>query len=127
MQSHRVGSRATALVASVLALAAPAVLARTLTSADGRVIEAEVLGFEGADKVIIKRADTGQSFTLPFTTFSEAEQRALRAEAAEAAKKNAALREGDITLALSRAAFAKPRAAALRPRRYPALLHVRSL
>lgn len=105
MQSHRAGLPALALL--TLALALPiAVSARTLTAADGRVIEAEVLGFEGTDKVIIKRADTGRSFTLPIATFAEADQRALRAEAAEAAKKPAALREGDVSLdILSRVRF----------------------
>lgn len=92
--------------ALAFALAASAALpARTLTSADGRVIEAEVLGFDGADKVVIKRADTGQTFTLPLTTFAEADRRALQAEAEEAAKKTAALRDGDLTLELSRLRF----------------------
>lgn len=79
--------------------------ARTLTAADGRAIEAEVLGFDGTDKVKIKRADTGQTFSLPIATFSESDQAALRAEAAEAAKKPAALPVGAVTLELSRAKF----------------------
>jgi hypothetical protein len=62
--------------------------ARTLTAADGRVIEAEVLGFEG-EKVRIRRADTGQTFTLPVEAFAEADREALRAEAAQATEKPA--------------------------------------
>lgn len=49
--------------------------ARTLTAADGRVIEAEVLGFEG-EKVRIRRADTGQTFMLPVEAFAEADREA---------------------------------------------------
>lgn len=86
-------------------LLSPGLRARTLTAADGRAIEAEVLGFEGLDKVTIKRADTGKTFTLPIATFSEADQRALRTEAEDAAKKPAALRDGDIALELSRVRF----------------------
>lgn len=85
--------------------ASPRIHARTLTAADGRAIEADVVGFEGTDKVVIKRADTGQTFTLPIATFGEADQRALRAEAGEAAKKPAALRDGDVTIELSRVRF----------------------
>jgi hypothetical protein len=87
-----------------LALLAP-LSARTLTAADGRSIEVEVLGFEPEDKVIIKRADTGQTFTLPISTFSAADQRALRAEAAEAAKNPPPLPANALTLELSRARF----------------------
>lgn len=82
-------------------------LARTLTAADGRTIEADVTGFEG-DKVSIKRADSGQAFTLPISSFAEADQVALRAEAEEAAKQAAKpvpLRDGDIQVELSRVRF----------------------
>lgn len=88
----------------LLFLSAPAD-ARTLTAQDGRTIEAEVLGFEGLEKVTIKRADTGQTFTLPITTFSEGDQRALRTEAKEAAAKPVALRPGDLMLELTRLRF----------------------
>lgn len=85
---------------------APLSEARTLTAADGRKIEAEVVGFEGTEKVTIKRADTGQTFTLPITTFDEVDQGRLRKEAAEAAKKPQALPAGAVTLdLLSRARF----------------------
>lgn len=77
-----------ALLPALLLLVGAAPLpARTLTSADGRTIEAEVLGFEGTEKVRIKRADTSQAFTLPIDTFAEADAKALRAEATEAASK----------------------------------------
>ena len=80
--------------------------ARTLTSADGRAIEAEILGFEGTEKVRIKRADTGQTFTLPIDTFGEADAKALRAEAKEAAEKPAPPPgERDIAIELSRVRF----------------------
>lgn len=80
--------------------------ARTLTSADGRAIEAEVLGFDGTEKVRIKRADTGQTFTLPIDTFGEADAKALRAEAKEAAEKPAPPPgERDIAIELSRVRF----------------------
>ncbi len=76
-------------------------VARTLTAADGRVIEAEVLGFEG-EQVRIKRADTGRVFTLPLAAFAEADQAALRVEAAKAVPKLAAK---DLALELSRVRF----------------------
>ena len=87
----------------------PASHARTLTAADGRSIDAEVLGFEGENKVKIKRADTGQTFTLPISSFSESDRTALLAEAAEAAKKAAVLPPGAVALELSRAPFATRR------------------
>lgn len=102
MHSRRAGLATLALLALV---AAPFSPARTLTAADGRAIEAEVLGFDGTDKIVIKRADTGQTFTLPITSFAAADQDALRAEAAEAAKKPPALRDGDLALELSRVRF----------------------
>ena len=110
MNSLRVAFRSSPatllLAATAFAFFAPAATARILTAADGRSIDAEVVGFEGADKVIIKRADTGQTFTLPIATFAEADQRALRSEAAEAAKKPPALRDGDVVLdILSRVRF----------------------
>jgi hypothetical protein len=86
-----------------LALIPVGLHARTLTAADGRTIEAEVLGFEGTEKVTIKRADTGQTFTLPISSFSASDQRALKAE--EAAKKDSAIKDGDLTLELSRLRF----------------------
>jgi hypothetical protein len=65
----------------------PATDARTFTSADGRTIEAEVVEFDGTEKVTIKRADTGQTFTLPISSFAEEDRAALLKEAeAEAAK-----------------------------------------
>lgn len=79
--------------------------ARTLTAADGRSIEADVVGFEGEDKVTIRRADTGRTFTLPINSFSETDRDALRAEAAEAAKKAAVLPAGAVALELSRTKF----------------------
>jgi hypothetical protein len=94
------------LLASLICAALPA---RTLTSADGRKIEAEVLGFEGSDRVTIKRADTGQTFTVPIDTFAESDRAALRTEAAAAAKKPPALRPGDLTLETSRSSFDRRR------------------
>lgn len=94
-----------ALCAATFGIASSPLDARSLTAADGRVIEVEVLGFEGTDKVRIKRTDTGQTFTLPIATFAETDQTALRAEAAEAATKPASIRDGDIALELSRLRF----------------------
>jgi hypothetical protein len=88
----------------LLLLSAPAG-ARTLTAQDGRTIEAEVLGFEGLDKVTFKRADTGQVFTLPIATFGEADQRALEAEAKQVAAKAPPLRPGDLMLEFTRTRF----------------------
>jgi hypothetical protein len=79
--------------------------ARTLTAADDRRIEADVVGFEGEDKVTIRRADTGRTFTLPIDSFAEADRSALRAEAGEAAKKTPALPSGAVALELSRSKF----------------------
>ncbi len=90
---------------TLCALSAATASARILTSADGRTIDVEVMGFEGTDKVVIKRADTGQTFTLPIDTFSERDRRALRAEAEEAAKKPQALPPGALAVELSRAKF----------------------
>ena len=95
------------LVLAALLAAGPAPLlpGRTLTAADGRTIEAEILGFDGLEKVRVKRADTGQTFTLALATLSEADQKALRAEAAEAASKPVPLQKGDVVLELSRLRF----------------------
>jgi len=91
------------LAGLLLALAlAPGAQARTLISADGRSIDAEVLGFEGTEKVVIKRADTGQTFTVRIDSFSETDQAALRAEAAEAEKKSKALPANALQLTLDR-------------------------
>jgi hypothetical protein len=77
--------------------------ARTLTAADGRTIEAEVIGFEGTEKVTIKRSDTGQTFTLPIASFAEADRKALLAEAeAEAAKPPGPLGERELGLEFTR-------------------------
>jgi hypothetical protein len=78
--------------------------ARTLTAADGRAVEVEILGFEGLDKVRFKRADSGQVFTVPITAFSEPDQKVLGEEAAEAAKPPV-IRPGDLALELSRSRF----------------------
>lgn len=86
-------------------LAATPATARILTAADGRTIDAEVVGFEGTNKVIIKRADTGQVFTLAIDSFADRDRRALRAEAEESAKKPQALPPGALSLELSRAKF----------------------
>jgi hypothetical protein len=103
MSSHRF---AFAFLSALAAGFGPAPLdARTLTAADGRKIEAEVVGFEGTEKVTIKRADTGQTFTLPISTFSTEDQGALLAEAAEAAKNPPPLPPNAITVELSRAKF----------------------
>lgn len=84
------------------ACAAP-LTARTFTSSDGRTLEAEVLGFEGTDKVRIKRETDGGVFTLPIDSFGPADREALLAEAkAEAAKPPPLLRTSDLALELSR-------------------------
>jgi hypothetical protein len=88
-----------------LLLLAPLAESRTLTAADGRTIEADVLGFEGTDKVQIRRTDTDRTFTLPIASFAEADRKALLAEAEAAAKKAAILPDGAIVLELSRAKF----------------------
>lgn len=93
------------LLASVWLTASPFAAARTLTSTDGRTIEVEVLGFDGLESVRFKRADTGQTFTVPITTFAEADQKALRTEAAAEADKPPVLRDGDLRLELSRLRF----------------------
>ncbi len=97
--------RVLAPLAAISITASPFVSARTLASADGRSIAAEVLGFDGLEKVVIKRTDTGQTFTLPISTFAESDQKALRAEAIAEAAKPPALREGDVRLELSRVRF----------------------
>ncbi len=85
--------------------AVPGAQARTLTAADGRVIEAEVVGFEGVEKVVIKRTDTGQTFTLPVDSFSETDRAALVKEAkAEAAKPPPPPAAGEVDLELARKA-----------------------
>ncbi len=96
------------LPALLLCALAASAQARTLTAADGRAIEAEVVGFEGADKVTIKRADTGKSFTLPIDSFSEGDRTALRAEAVESAgavKKPKPLPADALVLELGRVKF----------------------
>ena len=77
--------------------------ARTLTSADGRVIEAEVLGFEGVEKIRIKRDADARVFTLEIASFAPADRDALLAEAkAEAAKPPPLLKTSDLQIELSR-------------------------
>lgn len=77
---------------------------RTLTSRDGRTIEVEIISYDG-DDVRLKRADTGQVFTLPISTFSDADQRALRAEAKEAASRPKPVPAGSVQIELSRVMF----------------------
>ncbi len=79
--------------------------ARTLTANDGRTIEAEVVGFEGTDKVTIKRDDTGQTFTVAINSFAESDRAALAAEAAEAEKRPKPLPAGTLVLELGRVKF----------------------
>jgi hypothetical protein len=87
------------------ALWLPATLeSRTLTSKDGRTIEVEILSYEG-DDIRLKRVDTGQVFTLPISTFSDADQRALRTEAKEAASRPKPVPAGSVQLELSRGMF----------------------
>ncbi len=106
---RRASAPALAVISLATLLLAPVALplaARSLTSADGRAIEAEVLGFDGLEKVRIKRTDTGQTFTLPIATFHETDQTALRAEAAEAAARPPpAPTARDIALELNRTRF----------------------
>ncbi len=85
--------------------AAPGIHARLLTAADGRTIDAEVTGFEGTEKVTIKRADTGQTFTLRIDSFDERDQTALRNEAAEADKKAKVASAKALVLDLERVKF----------------------
>lgn len=93
-----------AFAALLLAACACPASARTLTAKDGRAIEVEILAYEG-DAIRIKRTDTGQIFTLPIETFSADDQRALRAEAKEAASKPKPLPPGSVQIELSRGMF----------------------
>jgi hypothetical protein len=98
-------------ICCLLALAlsvGPALQARTLNSVDGRSIEAEVLGYE-PDGVRIRRIDTKQEFFLPYTALAEADQAALRAEAAAQAAKPAAIPAGSLRLELARTRFEQRR------------------
>ena len=79
--------------------------ARTLTSQDGRSIEVEILGFEGLEKVRFKRADTGQIFTTPISTFSATDQEALAAEAKAEAAKPRPIHPGDLVVEVSRVRY----------------------
>lgn len=78
--------------------------ARTFTAKDGRTIEAEIISFE-AEGVRLKRSDTGQVLTLPFSALAEDDQRALRTEAIEAAAKPKPMPAGSVLIELSRAKF----------------------
>ena len=51
---------------------------RTLTSKDGRSIEAEIVSYKG-DTLRMRRADTKREFTLPLSSLSEDDQTSLRA------------------------------------------------
>lgn len=100
---HRFYRQALPALAVLLCLA-PSLSARTLTSADGRKIEVEVLGYEpGA--VRVKRTDTGQIFTLPLEKLSAEDADTLRAEAKEAAKKAAEIQAKDVLIEVSRTKF----------------------
>jgi hypothetical protein len=78
--------------------------ARTFTAKDGRTIEAEIVAFE-ADGVRVKRSDTGQVLTLPFSALAEDDRSALRAEAKEAAAKPKPMPAGSVLIELSRGKF----------------------
>jgi hypothetical protein len=78
--------------------------ARTLTAKDGRTIEVDILGYEG-ESVRIKRLDSGQTFTMPISNFSDADQRALRAEAKKEAEKPKPVPAGSMIIELSRGVF----------------------
>ncbi|TAG31134.1 MAG: hypothetical protein EAZ36_03345 [Verrucomicrobia bacterium] len=86
-------------------VAANSLSGRTLTSTDGRTIEVEILSFEGLDKVRFKRLDSAQVFTVPLTSFAEADRLALRAEAEAEAAKPPALDSDDLLLEFSRSRF----------------------
>ena len=92
------------LAISLIAAAGLSAHARTLTAKDGRMIDVESVSYEG-DSIRIKRADTGQVFTLPIDTFADAEQQTLRAEAKEAAAKPKPLAPGSVQIELSRGIF----------------------
>jgi len=86
----------------LLLIAGPAAEARTFTSADGRTIEADIVRFEGTDKVTIKRTDTGQTFTLPIASFAERDRAELTAEAEAAARKKLVLPPNSVAVEFSR-------------------------
>lgn len=93
-----------AFISTVLAACVLPADARTFTSKDGRTIEAEIVSFE-AEGVRVKRSDSGQVLTLPFAALAEDDQRALRAEAREAAAKPKPMPAGSVLIELSRAKF----------------------
>ena len=61
---------------------------RTLTARDGRTMEAEILSYKG-ETLRVRRADSGQTFTLPLSGLSDDDQRDLR----EFMRQNPDLRE----------------------------------
>lgn len=63
---------------ALLALAVCAHLdARTFTAKDGRTMEADILGYKG-ETLRVRRTDTGREFSIPLSSLTEADQRALR-------------------------------------------------
>lgn len=80
LRTHCAG--VSAVIALVITAIVPSAIAesRTWTASDGRKVEAEYLGYEGAGgsmQVLLKRAD-GQEFKFPYANLSEADQLFVR-------------------------------------------------
>jgi len=78
--------------------------ARVFTAKDGRTIEAELVAYEDQG-VRIKRSDTGQVFSVPYSSLVEEEETTLRAEAKAEAAKPKPIRSGSVQVELSRGMF----------------------
>jgi hypothetical protein len=103
MELRRFPAPLSRLLLLLVITAIPAIHAETLTLTDkqGRSIQADVISVDG-DKAKIRRSDR-QTFELPLSTLSDADQQKLRDWAASAPAKS--LPAGAVQLELSRGVF----------------------
>jgi hypothetical protein len=92
------------LAALLLAPFANAGETRSLTSKDGRSIEAEILSYKG-DTLRVRRADTKREFTLPISSLSEDAQSAVRDFIRDHPELRETIRPSDVRIEFSRSKF----------------------
>lgn len=77
---------------------------RSLTSKDGRSIEAEIISYKG-DNLRVRRADTKREFTLPISSLSDEDQSSVREFLREHPELRETIRPSDVRIEFSRSKF----------------------
>lgn len=77
---------------------------RTLTSKDGRSIDAEIVGYKG-ETLRIRRIDTGRELQLPVSALAESDQTTVRKFIRDNPDLRDTVKPGDIRVEFSRAKF----------------------